>query len=289
LPELPEVETVVRGLDRAMTGMRIAGVDLRRKNLRFPFPENFSKDLEGQTVVSLSRRAKYILARLSSGNILVVHLGMSGRFLIENQETAEFHHEIPRKPAHDHVVIDLDGGTRITYNDPRRFGYMLLVPENELESHPRFRSLGVEPLGNHMNEHFLNDALRGRATSLKAALMDQRIVAGLGNIYVCEALHQAGLSPTRKAGSLATRRGPPGKRIAPLVSAIRDVLTRAIEAGGSSLRDFGHTDGSLGYFQHSFSAYDREGEPCVKPGCRGTIQRIVQNGRSTFYCAACQK
>ncbi len=289
MPELPEVETVVRGLDRAMTGRKIARVELRRENLRFPFPEDFSKNLEGQTVTSLSRRAKYILAWLSSGNVLVVHLGMSGRFLIDDGGPAEFHHEIPRKLAHDHVVIDLKGGTRITYNDPRRFGYMLLVPENDLESHPRFKDLGVEPLGNHLNDAFLNDAFRGRATSLKAALMDQRIIAGLGNIYVCEVLHLAGLSPTRKAGSIATKGGEPGKRVAPLVAAIRDVLTRAIEAGGSSLRDFGHTDGSLGYFQHDFNVYDREGDPCVKPGCHGTIQRIVQNGRSTFYCAVCQK
>jgi len=289
LPELPEVETVVRGLDRAMAGKTITRVELRRKNLRFPFPADFSTNLEGQTVTGLARRAKYILARLSSGNVLVVHLGMSGRFLIEERGSAKFHHEIAHKPAHDHVVIGLEGGTRITYNDPRRFGYMLLVPDAELDSHPRFKSLGVEPLGNHLHDAFLNDAFRGRATSLKAALMDQRIVAGLGNIYVCEALHLAGLSPTRKAGSIATKRGQPGKRIAPLVASIRDVLTRAIRAGGSSLRDFGHTDGSLGYFQHTFNVYDREGDPCVKPGCHGTIGRIVQNGRSTFYCAACQK
>jgi formamidopyrimidine-DNA glycosylase len=289
LPELPEVETVVRGLDRAMTGQKIARVELRRKNLRFPFPDDFSTNLEGQTVTGLARRAKYILARLSSGNILVVHLGMSGRFLIDEQGSARFHSDIPQNPAHDHVVIDLEGGTRITYNDPRRFGYMLLVLDTELDSHPRFKDLGVEPLGNHLHDAFLNDAFRGRATSLKAALMDQRIVAGLGNIYVCEALHLAGLSPVRKTGSIATKRGEPGKRIAPLVASIRDVLTRAIEAGGSSLRDFGHTDGSLGYFQHKFNVYDREGDPCVKPGCHGTVQRIVQNGRSTFYCAACQK
>ena len=272
-----------------MTGKTIARVELRRKNLRFPFPDHFSKNLEGQTVVSLARRAKYILARLSSGNILVVHLGMSGRFLIDEQGSARFHNEIPQNPAHDHVMIALNGGTRITYNDPRRFGYMLLVPEDELDAHPRFKDLGVEPLGNHLNDAFLNVAFRGRATSLKAALMDQRIIAGLGNIYVCEALHLAGLSPTRKAGSITTKRGEPGKRIAPLVASIRDVLIRAVEAGGSSLRDFGHTDGSLGYFQHAFNVYDREGGSCLKPGCHGTIRRIVQNGRSTFYCPACQK
>lgn len=289
MPELPEVETVVRGLDRAMTGKIIERVELRRENLRFPFPDRFSANLEGQTVANLSRRAKYILARLSSGNVLVVHLGMSGRFLIDAGGAANFHHELAHKPAHDHVVIDLEDGTRITYNDPRRFGYMLLVADAELDSHPRFKSLGVEPLGNHLNETYLNAAFRGRATNLKAVLMDQRIIAGLGNIYVCEALHLSGLSPIRKAGSIATKRGGPGKRIAPLVASIRDVLTRAIEAGGSSLRDFGHTDGSLGYFQHNFNVYDREGGSCVKPACQGTIRRIVQNGRSTFYCAACQK
>ncbi|MBL4759064.1 MAG: bifunctional DNA-formamidopyrimidine glycosylase/DNA-(apurinic or apyrimidinic site) lyase [Rhizobiales bacterium] len=289
MPELPEVETVMRGLDMAMTGKTIRQVELRRKNLRFPFPENFAGDLEGQRVTGLKRRAKYIQIHLASGKVLVSHLGMSGRFLINQAGTAGFHDEIPRKVAHDHVVITLSDGTLITYNDPRRFGYMLLVPESDLEQHPRFRDIGVEPLGNHLNEPFLNDAFRGRATSLKAALMDQRIVAGLGNIYVCEALHMSSLSPERSAGSITTKSGAPGKRIAPLVTAIRDVLTRAIAAGGSSLKDFGHTDGSLGYFQHSFKVYDQAGEDCPRDRCKGTILRIVQNGRSTFYCPVCQK
>lgn len=289
MPELPEVETVVRGLASAMTGKTIAAVEQRRGDLRFPFPENFVERLQGVTVEGLSRRAKYIQIRLSTGEVLVSHLGMSGRFLIDQHGPGQFHHEMAKNDAHDHVIFTLADGTSVTYNDPRRFGYMLLVSEQDLNEHPRFRNLGVEPLGNALNEVFLNDAFRQKATSLKAALMDQRIIAGLGNIYVCEALHHAGLSPKRRAGSIATSKGQPGKRIAPLVAAIRDVIARAIDAGGSSLRDFGHTDGSLGYFQHVFSVYDREGQPCLKPDCGGSIRRIVQNGRSTFYCPACQR
>ncbi len=295
MPELPEVETVRRGLEPAMTGATIVRAEVRRKDLRFPFPPRFAERLEGRTVAGLGRRAKYLLADLDDGAVLVMHLGMSGSFRIETEGGAatpgDFHHARSKAAAHDHVVFHMSNGATITYNDPRRFGFMLLIPRAELAGHPLFQGLGVEPVGNALDAAWLEDAFRGKAAPLKAALLDQRIIAGLGNIYVCEALHRAGLSPNRAAGTLsaARPRRKPGARAERLVAAIREVVAEAVAAGGSSLRDYVHTDGSLGYFQHAFRVYDREGEPCPTPGCTGTIRRAVQSGRSTFYCPRCQR
>ncbi len=290
MPELPEVETVRRGLAPAMEGAVIAAVEARRPNLRFPFPKDFAARLQGRRVAALSRRAKYLLADLDGGEVLVMHLGMSGSFRVENEETAttpgSFYHERGTAGAHDHVVFHLDGPMGhvcMTYNDPRRFGYMDLIARAALDTHPLFGSLGMEPLGNELDGAAIRRLFAGKAAPLKTALLDQRLIAGLGNIYVCEALWQARLSPLRAAGSLT------GAKAALLSGAIRDVLTRAIEAGGSTLRDHRLADGSLGYFQHSFMVYDREGEPCARPGCRGVTSRIVQSGRSTFFCPSCQK
>jgi formamidopyrimidine-DNA glycosylase len=292
MPELPEVETVRRGLEPAMTGARILRVEQRRPDLRFAFPERFAERLAGQTVLGLGRRAKYLLADLSGGTVLVMHLGMTGRFLVTTAKDASapgaFHHEAGADRAHDHVLFHLSGGTTVTYNDVRRFGFMTLVPRSELDSHPLFAQLGVEPLGNALDGALLSTLLAGKQTPLKAALLDQRLVAGLGNIYVCEALHRAGLSPRRMAGSIAGRDGRATARTTALAQAIRSVLAEAVEAGGSTLRDYAHTDGSLGYFQHAFRVYDREDEPCLRPGCSGTVMRIVQSGRSSFYCPRCQ-
>jgi formamidopyrimidine-DNA glycosylase len=290
MPELPEVETVRRGLAPAMEGARIVKADVRRADLRFPFPERFAKRLTGRRIVSLARRAKYILADLDDGNVLVMHLGMSGSFRVEDGQAGatpgKFHHERSNLAAHDHVVLDLEGphgSHRITYNDPRRFGYMTLVPRDGLEAHKLFAGLGIEPLGNALDGAHLSARFKGKAAPLKAALLDQRMIAGLGNIYVCEALWQAKLSPVRAAGSLTRAKADL------LAAAIRDVLERAIEAGGSTLRDHRLADGSLGYFQHSFRVYNREGEPCPRSTCTGVIARMVQSGRSTFYCPVCQK
>lgn len=289
MPELPEVETVRRGLEPAMTGATIVSVILNRADLRFPFPERFAERLTGVRIEALRRRAKFIIADLSSGEHLILHLGMSGRFVIENDaqhQPGVFHHEAPRLAAHDHVILTLDTGTRIIYNDVRRFGFMMLAEAGTLESHPQVAGLGVEPLGNEFSVETLFRLFDRRATPLKAALLDQRLIAGLGNIYVCEALHRAGLSPRAPAGSIAL----PADRSAGerLYRAIRDVLAEAVEAGGSSLRDYVQADGALGYFQHRFRVYDREGAPCPTVGCGGTVERIVQSGRSTFFCARCQ-
>jgi len=293
MPELPEAETVRRGLAPVMEGARFERVLLARPDLRFPFPERFAERLTGRTVTSLSRRAKYLLADLDSGEVLVMHLGMSGSFRIHcNAMVAApgaFHMARSKDIAHDHVVFDLSSGARIVYNDPRRFGFMTLADRRGLEAHPLFRHLGPEPLGNEMNGAMLAARLCGKATSLKAALGDQTVVAGLGNIYVCEALHKAKLSPRRIAGTLARRDGGPTAKAERLAAAIRSVLEAAIAAGGSTLRDHVRTDGTLGYFQHSFAVYDRQGEPCPRPGCRGIIERIVQGGRSTFFCPVCQR
>ncbi|QGM46843.1 bifunctional DNA-formamidopyrimidine glycosylase/DNA-(apurinic or apyrimidinic site) lyase [Methylocystis heyeri] len=286
MPELPEVETVRRGLAPVFEGARFARVDQRRADLRVPFPKDFAKRLAGRRVEALRRRAKYLIAELDDGEALVMHLGMSGSFRIEKDQMPA---EGGQNPAHDHVVFEFDNGARVTYNDPRRFGCMVLAPAAELEQHPLFAGLGVEPLGNEMNAQTLADELNGRKTTLKAALLDQRNIAGLGNIYVCEALHRAGLSPFRAAGSVVNASGKPSQALERLARAIREVLLEAIEAGGSSLRDHRQTDGSLGYFQHNFRVYDREGEPCPTKGCKGVIARKAQNGRSTFYCPVCQK
>jgi formamidopyrimidine-DNA glycosylase len=297
MPELPEVETVRRGLQPVLEGARVLGVEARRPNLRFPLPELFAERLKGRRVIALGRRAKYLTAHVDAGPVLICHLGMSGSFRIEDEDGAEtpgtFHRERSKDAAHDHVVFHVEtaGGEakRIVYNDPRRFGFMLFADADRLAEHPLLAGLGVEPTGNALDGDLLAGLFQGRAAPLKAALMDQRLIAGLGNIYVCEALWRAGLSPRRAAGSLATAAGRTSACAGRLAQAIRDVVGEAIEAGGSSLRDHMRTDGSLGYFQHSFRVYDREGEACARPGCGGTIERIVQNGRSTFYCPACQR
>src|SRR3954454_16263562 len=293
MPELPEVETVRRGLAPVMEGARFKKVEARRGDLRWPLPKDFVKRLEGKTVSGLGRRGKYLLADLSSGDVLLMHLGMSGSFRVlrddDESTTAQYHHEKPKLAAHDHVVFRMSNGAVVTFNDPRRFGSMKLDARTKIEEEPLLRSLGPEPLGNAFDAAMLAQACAGKKTSLKAALSDQRVVAGLGNIYVCEALHRARLSPKRRASTLASRTGAPNERAEHLVGGIKAVLQDAIKAGGSSLRDHKRTDGELGLFQHHFGVYDREGEACVTPGCRGTVKRIVQTGRSTFFCPICQK
>ena len=288
MPELPEVETVRRGLAPAMEGARFTRVEARRRDLRWPLPKDFAKRLQGQTVEGLGRRAKYLLADLSSGDVLLMHLGMSGSFRVgKDAKPGVYYHERSKSTAHDHVVFHMSNGATVTFNDPRRFGSMKLVPRAKLEHEPLLRSLGPEPLGNEFDAAMLAQACAGKKTSLKAALSDQRVVAGLGNIYVCEALFRARLSPKRRASTIADRNGKPNERATALVDAIKAVLQDAIKAGGSSLRDHRRADGSLGDFQHNFLVYDREGASCQ--GCKGKIKRVVQTGRSTFYCPSCQK
>ncbi|TPM92812.1 bifunctional DNA-formamidopyrimidine glycosylase/DNA-(apurinic or apyrimidinic site) lyase [Mesorhizobium sp. B2-1-3A] len=295
MPELPEVETVRRGLQPVLEGARLTRVEARRPDLRFPFPERFSERLTGRTITALGRRAKYLTMHVQDGPLLICHLGMSGSFRIETDDDSDtpgvFHHERSKSTVHDHVVFHVVSAagalSRVIFNDPRRFGFMLFA-EGSPETHPMLAGLGVEPTGNTLDGVLLASLLKGRRSPLKAALLDQRLIAGLGNIYVSEALWRAGLSPLREAGTIAK----PGKKAREqserLAEAIRSVISDAIAAGGSSLRDYVHTDGSLGYFQHSFAVYDREGQPCPKPGCGGHIERIVQSGRSTFYCRTCQ-
>jgi formamidopyrimidine-DNA glycosylase len=292
MPELPEVETVRRGLAPAMEGARVIKVEVRHRGLRWPIAKDFEKRITGQTVDGLGRRAKYLLADLSSGDVLVMHLGMSGSFRVakdgEEGKIAKYHHEKSKSANHDHVVFHMSNGATVTFNDPRRFGSMKLVARAKLDQEPLLRSIGPEPLGNEFDAAMLAKACAGKKTSLKAALLDQRVVAGLGNIYVCEALFRARLSPKRLASTIADRGGKPNARAVALVDAIKAVLQDAIKAGGSSLRDHRRADGSLGDFQHNFLVYDREGEPCPG-GCKGKVKRFTQNGRSTFYCPACQK
>jgi formamidopyrimidine-DNA glycosylase len=315
MPELPEVETVRRGLEPALVGARFTRVEQRRPDLRFPFPERFAERLVDQEVCGLGRRAKYLLADLSSGEVLVMHLGMSGRFLVAQGGAArmpgefhldagnpapgtgregatrmvgEFHHEHGGESAHDHVVFHLSNGARVVYNDARRFGFMDLVHRTEIETCRHFSGMGIEPLGNELSGETIARLFRAKRTPLKAALLDQRLIAGLGNIYVCEALFRAGLNPEAPAGTLTTSKGGPKPKAHDLALIIREVLQEAVEAGGSTLRDHAQVDGSLGYFQHAFRVYDREGGPCVTPGCGGTVARLVQSGRSTFYCPTCQ-
>ncbi|TIS57932.1 bifunctional DNA-formamidopyrimidine glycosylase/DNA-(apurinic or apyrimidinic site) lyase [Mesorhizobium sp.] len=295
MPELPEVETVRRGLQPVLEGARLVSVEARRPDLRFPFPERFSERLTGKTITALGRRAKYLTMHLEGGPVLICHLGMSGSFRIETSDSnavpGAFHHGRPKSSAHDHVVFHVisAGGSRsrVIFNDPRRFGFMLFS-EGVPDTHPMLAGLGVEPTGNALDGVLLASLLKGRRSPLKAALLDQRLIAGLGNIYVSEALWRAGLSPLREAGTIAR----PGKNAQAqserLAEAIRSVIADAIAAGGSSLRDYVQTDGSLGYFQHAFAVYDREGEPCAKPGCSSHIERVVQSGRSTFFCRTCQ-
>ncbi|MEO1553522.1 MAG: bifunctional DNA-formamidopyrimidine glycosylase/DNA-(apurinic or apyrimidinic site) lyase [Pseudomonadota bacterium] len=281
MPELPEVETVRRGLTPAMQGKQIARLDVNRPDLRFPFPEKFRSRVEGATVMRMGRRAKFLVTELSTGDALIMHLGMSGRFTVNEAQTADFHLDPGTNPAHDHVVFHMQGGATVTYNDPRRFGFMELWPIDNLESYPRIEHLGPEPLSNHFNAAYLDENLRGKATPIKSALLDQAVIAGLGNIYVCEALFRSGISPRRKAQSVV------GKRSARLAPAINEVIAEAIEAGGSSISDFASASGELGYFQKQFSVYDREGAPCDT--CQRPIKRIVQSGRSSFFCSFCQR
>jgi formamidopyrimidine-DNA glycosylase len=297
MPELPEVETVMRGLSPVLIGRSIAGVELRRAGLRFPFPAGFAARLKGRQVVGLQRRAKYILVNLDNGQCLLIHLGMTGRFTVLDENArpnnlGEFYFEQGADGAgsgpHDHVVFRLDNGVQIVYTDHRRFGVMDLLHENEMASHRLLKDIGVEPLGNEFSADFLAGQFRKKSAPLKAALLDQRIIAGLGNIYVSEVLHRSRLSPRRKAGTLV-RKNTHDARLNDVVRHVRDILNEAIAAGGSTLRDFSSTDGSAGAFQQRFAAYDRAGEKCQTPGCRGTIRRIVQSGRSTFYCPSCQK
>lgn len=279
-----------------MEGARIVSLDLRRGDLRFPFPARLAERLVGRIVVSVGRRAKYLTLEMDQGPALICHLGMSGSFRIEDADgdaatPGAFHRPRSKLAAHDHAVFGLerpDGAKpHVVFNDPRRFGFMLLA-EDGLASHPMLVGLGPEPTGNALDADLLRALLAGRRAPLKAALLDQRTIAGLGNIYVCEALWRAGLSPFRTASTLAKGRGALARSEA-LSDAIRSVIADAIAAGGSSLRDYRHTDGSLGYFQHTFAVYDREGEPCLRPGCNGTVTRTVQSGRSTFHCPSCQR
>ena len=309
MPELPEVETVRRGLQPVMEGSTIVRAEARRKDLRFPFQKDFVARLEGQTVTGLGRRAKYLLADLASGDVLLMHLGMSGSFRViegEDRKTpGKFHHPRGEDRAHDHVVFHMSSGAAVVFNDPRRFGYMKIIARHALEEEPLLSGLGPEPLGNEFDAAMLARSCANKKTSLKAALLDQRLVAGLGNIYVCEALFRSQLSPRRLAATLATKARPrkgvaagqrnsvaggePTDHAKRLVNAIHAVLNQAIKAGGSSLRDHRQTSGELGYFQHSFQVYDREGEKCQTAGCSGIVRRFTQNGRSTFWCPKCQK
>ena len=283
MPELPEVETVRRGLAPLMEGRVIERAEARRPDLRWPLPERMAERLTGARVDRLRRRSKYILADLSTGETLLIHLGMSGRMLISGATVGEFHHPQAVAGKHDHVILDMAGGARITFNDARRFGAMDLMETGQEADHWLLKALGPEPFANDFHEDYLIARFAGRQMPAKAALLDQRIVAGLGNIYVCEVLHRGRINPRRKAGRIGAA------RVAAIVPIIRQVLSEAIEAGGSSLRDYRQADGELGYFQHAFRVYDREGQPCPEPGCPGTIRRIVQSGRSSFYCPACQR
>jgi formamidopyrimidine-DNA glycosylase len=270
-------------------------VEQRRRDLRFPLPPRFVERLTGRRIKRLGRRAKYILVHLEGGEVLAIHLGMTGRFIVSRAgqgnglTLGEYEYDHGKDARHDHLVFTVSGGATVTYNDARRFGYMTLIPEAELETDAFFAGLGVEPLGPDLDAAYLAQRALGRKSDLKAFLMDQRIVAGLGNIYVCEALFRAGLDPWKPASRLATRTGKPTSAAERLAPAIKAVLADAIRAGGSTLRDYKQADGSAGRFQNEFSVYGREGEPCARPGCRGTVRRKVQGGRSTFHCPACQR
>lgn len=293
MPELPEVETVRRGLAPVLVGRRVSGLDARRPDLRFPLPEHFRERLVGQKITGLDRRAKYLIVGLSGGEDLVMHLGMTGRFTVVHdgraEQPGEYVHETGPDPAHDHVVLRLSGGAQVIYNDPRRFGFMVMMPHAERAEHPLFRKLGAEPLSGELTADYLARRAQGRKANLKAFLMDQHVVAGLGNIYVSEALFQAGLSPNRAASTLANRNGRPTAKAKMLVAAIKSVLESAIEAGGSTLRDYRNAHGKKGAFQERFAVYNRAGQRCLKPGCGGTIKRVVHSGRATFYCPRCQR
>jgi len=293
MPELPEVETVRKGLEPILVGNAFARVEQRRKDLRFPLPKDFAERLKGRTVEALDRRAKYLLARLDDGEVLVMHLGMTGRFSIDHangeaETPGRFVHSQAGPPKHEHIVFHLGDGATIRYSDARRFGLMDIVSADGLSSYALFKGLGVEPLSSSFTPEWLATKLKNKATSIKAALIDQRLIAGLGNIYACEALFRARISPKRLAGTLATRTGKATQKTKALVDSVKAVLEDAIKSGGSSLRDYKRADGSLGEFQHRFKVYGREGKPCARKGCGGTVRRIVQGGRSTFYCPTCQ-
>jgi|TARA_R110001632_G_scaffold35187_1_gene88891 formamidopyrimidine-DNA glycosylase len=264
-----------------MEGQRIERLVHNRADLRFPFPDRFAERLSGARITHLGRKAKFLTLALSTDEVLVMHLGMTGRFTVADDKLGAFHHETGTDPRHDHVVFQLESGARVTYNDPRRFGFMELWPAQQFQAYPRLMAMGPEPLSNGFSEAYLNTVLRGRKTPIKSALLDQSVIAGLGNIYVCEALWRAGVSPRRSAATV------PGQRAARLVPAINDVIAEAIAAGGSSISDFASASGELGYFQHTFAVYDREGDSCRN--CTKPIQRIVQSGRSSFFCSACQR
>jgi formamidopyrimidine-DNA glycosylase len=286
MPELPEVETVRRGLEPVLAGARLRRVETRRPDLRFPFPEGFVQRLTGAHVERLDRRGKYLLAPLDRGETLIVHLGMTGRFEIEGDRGSRpgaFVLAAPADPKHAHVVFETEAGAKITFFDARRFGFMDLIDTDRLDAHPRFAAMGPEPLSDAFNVAYLKAAFAGRRSGAKTLLLDQGLVAGLGNIYVCEALHRAGASPVAPASAIGAR------KLGKIVRAVQSVLQEAIAAGGSTLRDYAGPDGALGYFQHRFDVYGRQGEACGSPGCGGTIQRIVQAGRSTFYCRSCQR
>jgi formamidopyrimidine-DNA glycosylase len=295
MPELPEVETVRAGLEPVLTGRSFVRVEQRRPDLRFPLPERFAERLTGRRVLRLERRAKYILVHLDRDEVLAVHLGMTGRLIVSNGGAkrdltlGQYVYEHGKDARHDHLVFTMSGGAVVTYNDARRFGYMTLIPEGELANDAFFAGLGVEPLTDDLSGSYLARRAAGRKVDLKAFLMDQRIVAGLGNIYVCEALFRARLNPWKPASRLATRTGKPTPAAERLATEIKAVLRDAIRAGGSTLRDYKRADGTSGLFQNEFAVYGREGEPCARPGCRGTVARRVQGGRSTFYCPACQR
>jgi len=292
MPELPEVETVRRGLEPWLKGARIDSVTLNRKNLRFPFPEGLKPALEGQTVEHVGRRAKYLLLGLSNGKTLLSHLGMTGswRFAEHGIDKPPRYYEPGTEPKHDHMIWALShpthGQSHLIYADPRRFGFIDLY--DEVEESPYLKDLGPEPLGNDFSALSLAAAFKGKKAPIKAALLDQRVVAGLGNIYVAEALHRAHILPDIEARTLVKVDGSPKKALDDLAAAVREVLIAAIEVGGSTIRDFRSVEGA-GYFQHSFAVYDREGDPCPTPLCSGVVKRIVQSGRSTFYCPVCQK
>jgi formamidopyrimidine-DNA glycosylase len=287
MPELPEVETVRRGLQPVLEGARIVQAQQNRPDLRFSFPPRFAQRLTGARVEAVERRAKYLLSRLDTGETWITHLGMTGRFLVERGTELEapgrFTHAAPSETRHAHMALETDGGVRVTFFDARRFGYMGLIPTAELERHPWFAELGPEPLGPGFTAGHLLAAFKGRTQAVKTLLLDQRIVAGLGNIYVCEALHRARISPTRPAGKVSRA------AVERLVGDVRAVLEAAITAGGSTLRDYAQTDGLSGLFQHSWSVYGREDEACVRGSCAGVVDRMVQGGRSTFFCPRCQR
>jgi formamidopyrimidine-DNA glycosylase len=295
MPELPEVETVRRGLEPTLEGATIERLELRRGGLRVPFSRNFAARVKGRRITALRRRAKYLLAELDDGTTLLMHLGMSGSFRIETKGEKDakpvaddaVYYKRGKLEAHDHVVFHLKGGTRVVYNDPRRFGFMLLIPPEDFDAHPMLADLGFEPMGNELSAEALAPRFAKRAAPLKAIVWDQRVIAGLGNIYVCEVLWRARLSPRRAAGTLVRADGTSTERLVRLVDAVRAVIADAVDAGGSSLRDYVQANGVLGGFQHRFCVYDREGKRC--PRGDGTIRRIVQSGRSTFYCPACQR